>query len=546
MNVLFRLHAVVLAASLSAASLAPSCGPTRPTTIPPVVPPPPVVTCAPATPVPASARTTTLQTSTGFYLTAEGGGCGLIDATRHDAGPWETFAIEATPEGDIALRTADGHYLTAENGGGAALSASRTSRGIWETFRPVQVDGGWALQTADGKHYLRAELGGGQAVNAAGPDASAWQTFLSSASLKAPPASAFAGPIHTDGKLFRNDAGPFRPLFASALTILQSGKPRDAFLDWVVAKGFNGIRVFAGALDFDGPGQQPTQAIANLPGLLDAARARGLYVEVTCLTNTASGYDKDAHVRAIAAIVAGRDNVLLEVANEPYHPTQSGLDVSRLKQLRTLLPASIPTALGAAADDESLDYSGGDFTTIHLDRARDEWNQVRRIREMQNVVDASGKPAMDNERIGAAEPGTPGQRLADPAFFLCAGALDRLFEIGGVFHFEDGLHVTVPVGPTQDAGADAYVRGFRTMDGYLHGQRSTYQNSNGHGGWGSSPVQNFDEARAARAYAGINGPNGGVVIVGGDDPGIVTIGAGWRLTGQSYGMAGCRALEIVH
>jgi hypothetical protein len=363
---------------------------------------------------------------------------------------------------------------------------------------------------------------------------------------------AIKGFVRRDGKLFVDDGGVFRPLFFSALSILGANKPSEAFLNWGRKKGFNGFRVFAGNLTFDGA--TAAQARAALPGVLDMGKARGLRCEVTACTDTAN-MSKDEirqHVEMVAAICAGRPEVFgLELGNELYHQTQNPAltDTNFLAELRDLARRAGYTGLiayGAAQDDESTMFGGGDYVTVHLDRGRDMWNQVRRVREMQAVSDATGKAVVNNEPIGAAEPGTPGQRLNDPAAFLCLGALSRLFEVGAIYHFEDGLHISYPVGPTQDASADAFVRGFQAMDGYLHGQRSSYQNSNGHGGWASSPVQNFDEGRAVRAYAGINGSNGGVVIVGGDDPGIVSIGAGWRLTGESYGLPGCRVLEIVH
>jgi hypothetical protein len=376
-----------------------------------------------------------------------------------------------------------------------------------------------------------------------------------------PPRPAFGGAVHIAGKFFTNNNGVFRPVLASGLSILSPSKPRDAFLDWIVAQGFDGIRVFAGNLTFDGA--TAAQARDALPGLLDAVRSRNLWVEVTALTDTASMSKDDIrnHVRAIAQMCAGHEEVFgIEIGNELYHPTQNSAltDTGFLNELKNIIRQAGftgPIAYGAAQDDESTQFSGGDYTTIHLDRGRPAWNQVRRIREMQNVVDATGKPALDNERTGAAEPGTPGQRISDVSWFFCAGALDRLFEVPGVFHFEDGLHINMPVGPTQTQAATAYIQGFRIMDQYVRGGRSTYQNSNGHGGWASSPVQNFNESRAARAYAGVNGANGGIVIVGSNDSGVVNVGAGWTLTGQALGMqgvgsegfdGGCRVMEVVH
>lgn len=320
------------------------------------------------------------------------------------------------------------------------------------------------------------------------------------------------------------------------------GRPMEAFLDWAASHGYNGVRVFAGYLKFAEGEQTPEQARENLPRLLDATMMRGLYVEVTINTGTARGYDVDEHTRRVGEIMARYINSFGEMGNEPWNVgggQRDDLTPNRLLQLRGLIPGDIICALGAAEDDESTDYSGSDFTTIHLDRSRDVWNQVRRIREMQNVADSTGKPVMSNEPIGAAEPGMPGQRLYDPAAFMALGALPRLFEVGAEYHFEDGLHCNLPVGPNQEACSDAFVLGWTSLDVYLKGQPSTYKNS----GWSDSPVRSFDSNRATRCYCGVAGDVGACVTVGGNDAGIEWQN-GWHPTGNVTELPGCRITEI--
>lgn len=83
-----------------------------------------------------------LLASNGMYVCAEGGGGGVVGATREWAREWETFTIEkvnaAQPEitnGDaIALRAYNGLYVCAENGGGGKVVANRAQVGPWETF----------------------------------------------------------------------------------------------------------------------------------------------------------------------------------------------------------------------------------------------------------------------------------------------------------------------------------------------------------------------------------------------------------------------------
>jgi type VI secretion system secreted protein VgrG len=366
---------------------------------------------------------------------------------------------------------------------------------------------------------------------AAGKDADG-HTILAPAtpaSQAAAPAAAAAGTAQlrgklvADGRIFRDAAGRiFRPVFASTLTGLAPGKNALAMLDWVRSAGFNGVRVFAGALTW--AGQTADGARAALPGFLNAAAERGLYVEVTCLTDTGKApFDKSRHLQEIAAIVKTMPHVLIEIANEFFHDTQDR-DVHDPGWLRQQIgifrEGGHPVAIGAPHEDEPSegrwDGTGGNYGTAHLDRGRDKWNQVRRVREIEACSDAGKFPVLNNEPIGAAEPGTPGQRRNDPEFFFTLGALNRLFEVGGVFHFQDGLHCNVPVGGVQQKCAEAFVRGSHAMDSI--DARLTFKNAT----WADSPVggANFD-GTIVRAYSGVSGNDGFTVLVGlSGDPGL--------------------------
>jgi hypothetical protein len=317
-------------------------------------------------------------------------------------------------------------------------------------------------------------------------------------------------PLRIDGRfLVAGDSPTFRGLFQSGLALLaRPPTDRDQFLDQTRALGLNGIRVFAGALAW--ANQTAPGAAAALPELLDAAAARGLRVQVAAITDSGTGYDVGAHLRAIAAIVAAHPNALLEVANEPWHPTQSDEvnDPARLLALaRSRVPAGVIYALGAGAEDEAdagghYATDGGAFNTAHLDRGRDTWNQVRRLREIAGISEATRKPAMSGEPIGAAEPSElvdpvskkPRQRRTDPEFFFAMGALCRGFELGCVFHSQDGLEAK-PLGPVTTACAQAFLAGWRAIDTT---DRLQFLNA----GWPGSPVAkaNF-ESGVTRAYS---------------------------------------------
>jgi type VI secretion system secreted protein VgrG len=360
-------------------------------------------------------------------------------------------------------------------------------------------------------------------------------------------AAQLRGKLRADGRVFRAaDGRLFRPVFASALTALAPGKPFAAFFDFVRGAGFNGVRIFAGSLTW--AGQTAEGARAALPKVLQAAAERGLYVEVTCLTDTgAAPYDKMTHLREIATIVRDMPNVLIEIANEYFHPTQDGQvhDQNWLKQQVGLFAAGAhPVAIGAPHEDEPdpagrWKGTGGHYGTAHLDRGRDKWNQVRRVREIEACSEKGGLPVLNNEPVGAAEPGTPGQRRNDPEFFFTLGALNRLFEVGGVFHFQDGLHTQVPVGAVQQQCAAAFVRGSHAMDSI--DARLTYKNAK----WTDSPVAdaNFDRG-VVRAYSGISGNQGFLVLVGiTGDPGV-KFQNGWKAVKVVDEMPGVQIISI--
>lgn len=352
-------------------------------------------------------------------------------------------------------------------------------------------------------------------------------------------------PIRVDGRFFVTDAGTFRARFQSGLSILARPPPaRDAFLDETVALGFNGIRVFAGDLGW--AGQTPASARDALPALLEAAQARGLYVDVSALTG--GGFDVESHLRAIVAIVAAHPNAILEVANEIGHATQSeiGKDMPRLLDLaRRSIPVGVVWTLGAPDGPYKTDEpsngayvaDGGSFNDAHLDRGRDTWNQIRRLREIAAISETTRKPAMSGEPIGAAEVADPGKRRNDPEFFFAMGALCRGFELGCVFHSEAGLQAGL-LGPEQRKCAAAFIAGWRAIETQ---DRLQFFNA----GWPGSPVTkaNFDTG-ITRAYSFLAGGRGWTVLVGRVGEPSIEWGGGWRPVGVVADIPGVRIIEI--
>lgn len=329
-----------------------------------------------------------------------------------------------------------------------------------------------------------------------------------------------------------------RFIFSSCLAPFRPGHDYRPALDQYASLGFNGVRCFAGPLPWTEPaGTELHHVYEGLPGFLRECRDRGLGTEVTCLTETGLGYDKDAHLREIQRIVSGQPHVVVELSNEFEHHTQ---DLSQEWLTERVGLFTQPVAIGAPEEDEPTpegqwDGTGGGYGTAHLDRGRDTWNQVRRVREIMACSETQKFPVLNNEPIGAAEPGTSGQRRWDPEFFYCMGALNRLFEVGGVFHSQSGL-MAEPLGPVQLECAKAFIAGSTVWPD--EDVRLDYRNV-GHGG---SPVVSarFNEGAVeadgrtpkpgvTRAYCGIRDGRGFLVNVGlgGNYRDHVQFGNGW-------------------
>jgi hypothetical protein len=343
------------------------------------------------------------------------------------------------------------------------------------------------------------------------------------------------------GKQFYDgDTGAlYIPRWVSGLTLLaRTPEQQEAFLAWAQKTGFNGVRIFAGALTW--AGQTPESARAALTPFLDRAARHSLTVEVTALTDTGTGYDAKQHLIGIVDRLAGRRGVVLELANEIGHGTQSAdITPERMRAwgIEIVRPRGIIWSVGATLEsDEPINgvYAGhgGDYSTAHLDRGRETWNQVRRVREIYAIVEAHGTPAINNEPIGCSEPGQSGQRWQDPAMFFALGALDRAFGVGGVHHSQSGLMATVPLeGKVEQACAESYVAAHRAVDAVLNGQVGSYRNV-GHDG---SPLASarFVEGGSGdgvvRAYSFIWGDRGVVVLVGIKGDAALQWANGWRV-----------------
>lgn len=351
--------------------------------------------------------------------------------------------------------------------------------------------------------------------------------------------------LRVEGTQFLDETGrAYIPRWVSGLTLLARSPYQQAtYLDWAARTGFNGVRVFAGALAW--AGQSPESARAALPGLLDRAAARGLAVEVTALTDTGTGYDARAHLSVIVDILAGRPGVVLELANEVGHPTQArDMTPSRLQAWGRELaaPRGVVWAIGAV-DDPAL---AGDYSTIHVNRANGLWEQVPGLKVLHTTAIRLGVPVINNEPIGADEQHgrhTGRQRIDEPAVFLVFGASDQASGFGGVHHSQAGLLAALP-GPVQQRSAEAYVAGHRAVESVLGDERGVLRDV----GEGGAPLVSVSGLPADRVLTFVAGKQAVIVVAGAHDDTVLRWAEGWtpqRVVKTMRGADG-RRVDIIH
>ncbi len=255
------------------------------------------------------------------------------------------------------------------------------------------------------------------------------------------------------GLSFVKGASPFEWRGISAFRLVEQvarGREADAiaFLDWARAQKLTVVRVLVMAKHlFE---LSPDDGVKALPRLLALAAERELVAEVVALADTADiPLDLEQHVKAVAAIVAAHPNAVLEIANEPVHPTQDRRlhDPVFVASLAKLVPPGVLAALGAG-DGADAFAAGGHYATWHSPRSSDQdgWGHVLETSKGAALVSTLGKPLIGDEPMGAAETATPGRRDNEPGRFAATAILSRLANLGSTFHYEDGLQARLPSG----------------------------------------------------------------------------------------------------
>ena len=221
----------------------------------------------------------------------------------------------------------------------------------------------------------------------------------------------------------------------------------DSYLAWAAQQHLTVVRVLAMAKHlFELPAEKGR---SQLDDLLKRAARYNIYVEIVALADTADHpVSLEEQVRAVGEIAARHPNAIVEIANEPYHPTQRSevQQAGTLTKLMALVPEPIPVALGAWHEADAS--AGGDFVTFHFPRSirHEGWGHVSELAAGRDMLQKFRKPVINDEPIGAGSAFQPGRRDDSPDRFRAAALLTRMTGMGGTFHYEGGLQSEIPTG----------------------------------------------------------------------------------------------------
>jgi hypothetical protein len=284
---------------------------------------------------------------------------------------------------------------------------------------------------------------------------------------------------------------------------------------------------------------RPEDGRRALPRLLELASKHGLYVEVVALAGTADiPVNLEEHVGEIGKILAAYPNGLLEVANEPVHPSQSA-DVQKPEVLAALaarVPAGIPVALGSIERGDG--FGEGSYVTWHAPResGKGGWAHVLELARGAALLDRWKKPVVSDEPIGAGAAFQPGRRDDAPERFRAAALLTRLAGLGATFHYEAGLQARVPESRELEC-FNAWNEAWTLLPSDVE-QHGTFRN----GGAAGSIVTAFDRGRILAIYERADTARGWLLILG-DASSAVTVSSGWTMM-ESRRVDGGRLVSV--
>ena len=335
--------------------------------------------------------------------------------------------------------------------------------------------------------------------------------------------------LRVDGTRFaRPDGSRFHWRGISAFRLVEMvahGREADAaaYLDWAAARELTVVRVFTMAHHLFG--LTPTDGVAALPRLLEMAAQRQMYVEVVALADTAAiQVDLAQHVKRVGEIASRHTNAVVEIANEPVHPTQRREvhDTVVVRQLASAVPPGVPVSLGSI--ERGAGFGEGSYLTWHVPRSTDHggWGHVLAIAEGPALLAKWKKPVVNDEPIGAAAEYVAGRRDNDPARFRAAALVTRLAGLGATFHYEGGLQARIPSGRELEC-FDAWNEAWRLLPQDV-AERGAFRRA----GEDGSAVAAFDAGAAAAVFERRTEKDAWVVAVGVSGDPALRPSNGWR------------------
>ena len=241
----------------------------------------------------------------------------------------------------------------------------------------------------------------------------------------------------------------------------------------------------------------------------------------------------------MAGLSAAHPNAVLEIANEPVHPSQSP-EVHKpdvLAALAARLPREIPVSLGSIERGDG--FGEGDYLTWHSPResGRGGWGHVLALAEGADILARWKKPVVSDEPIGAGPALLPGRRDDAPARFRAAALLTRLAGLGATFHYEAGLQALVPGGRELEC-FNAWNEAWTLLPADVE-RRGVFRA----GGTSGSVVAVYDRERDPRDLRTQSTAASGWVLVLGDEAAVVTLSERMELCARRVGStaAGCSA-----
>jgi len=245
-----------------------------------------------------------------------------------------------------------------------------------------------------------------------------------------------------------------------------NGEDISPQLDWLVGRGFNVLRVFGevpscfgaariGITNYERPFERP-DFDAKLHAFFKVLEEHGLRCEYTVLTYSDASDVMRAHVQRVFDVAASHWNVMVEAANEPEYNGIDAVSVMHGVDRRGVLSAYglDPARAGRGAHVPVLDY--GTTHDLQRDLEHSPYNTKDAL-EMQNAL---GVPFVNDEPIGAIDPGNPGfkqngpdvwggingvgARTVNRDLFISAASIAYMYSAGYTFHFQSGLEGRVP------------------------------------------------------------------------------------------------------